>query len=163
MVHPDIAIRRALVSEAAQLTDLAMRSKAMWGYDERFMAQCVDELTIEKTAIAAGNVWVAETDGAIVGLLELILEGRSVELRMIFVEPVWVRSGVGRVLWAHAEAHALAFGAETLELDADPNAMPFYERMGMRQIGESPSGSIPGRTLPRMAKHLGAGSHGRAA
>ena len=162
-MHSDIDIRRALVSEAAQLTDLAMRSKAMWGYDERFMAMCLEELTVQITAIAAGNVWVAEADGAVVGLLELILEGGSAEIRMIFVEPVWVRSGVGRVLWAHAETHALAFGADSLELDADPNAMPFYERMGMRQVGESPSGSIPERTLPRMAKRLGAGSHGRAA
>lgn len=159
----DYRIRRALVSEAAQLTDLAMRSKAMWGYDETFMAMCAEELTVRTTAIAAANVWVAEADGAVVGFLELVMEGPVAEVRMIFVEPVWVRSGVGRALWEHAEDHAQYFGADTLALDADPNAVPFYERMGMRHSGERPSGSIPGRTLPRMVKSLNAGSHGRAA
>ncbi len=157
----DIRIRRALVSEAPALTDLAMRSKALWGYDDRFMAMCLEEMTIRPEAIEAGEVWVAEgaagDGGGILGLLELIPEGRSTEVRMIFVEPGLVRSGVGRALWRHAEARARVHGAARLALDADPNAVPFYERMGMRIVGESPSGSIPGRMLPRMEKELGEG------
>jgi GNAT superfamily N-acetyltransferase len=81
---------------------------------------------------------------------------------MIFVEPRLVRSGVGRVLWRHAEERARAHGAARLTLDADPNAVPFYERMGLRIVGQSPSGSIPGRMLPRMEKELRDGKPGRA-
>ncbi len=33
-----LLIRRAQISEAAALTALAMRSKALWGYDAAFMA-----------------------------------------------------------------------------------------------------------------------------
>jgi len=36
-------------------------------------------------------------------------------------------------------------------LDADPDAEPFYLHHGARRIGEVPSGSIPGRMLPRLA------------
>lgn len=36
----------------------------------------------------------------------------------------------------------------------DPFAVAFYEAMGMRITGESPSGSIPGRMLPRMERRL---------
>ncbi|MCC0041531.1 MAG: hypothetical protein H6880_05120 [Rhodobiaceae bacterium] len=36
----------------------------------------------------------------------------------------------------------------------DPFAVAFYEAMGMRITGESPSGSIPGRMLPRMQRRL---------
>jgi hypothetical protein len=39
-------------------------------------------------------------------------------------------------------------------LDADPNAEPIYERFGSRRVGWSPSGSIPGRRLPRMERVL---------
>jgi GNAT superfamily N-acetyltransferase len=153
-VLADLRIRRAERAEADALTDLAMRSKALWGYDAAFMAMCLEELTVQPDAIEAGEVWVAEESDAIVGLLEIVPEGRAAELRLIFVEPGAVRSGVGRALWRHAEKRARAHGAKTLALDADPNAVPFYERMGMRVVGEEPSGSIPGRMLPRMEKRL---------
>jgi GNAT superfamily N-acetyltransferase len=135
-----------------------MRSKALWGYDARFMAMCRDKLTVQPAAIEAGEVWVAENDGTVVGLLELVPEGgseiRSAEIRLIFVEPAHARSGIGKALWRHAEARARALGADRLTLDADPNAVAFYRQMGMRVVGSSPSGSIPGRLLPRMAKRV---------
>jgi GNAT superfamily N-acetyltransferase len=131
-----------------------MRSKALWGYDDAFMAQCLAELTVQPATIEAGEVWVAEADGRILGMVEVVPHEAKAELHMIFVEPGEVRSGVGRALMRHAEGRARAHGAQRLELDADPNAVPFYARMGMRVVGESPSGSIPGRMLPRMAKTL---------
>ena len=41
-------------------------------------------------------------------------------------------------------------GAAALEIDADPHAAGFYERMGAVRIGETPSSLIPGRSLPRL-------------
>lgn len=61
-----------------------------------------------------------------------------------------MRRGVGTRLWASALRHAAAHGAHTLTWDADPHAVPFYDRMGAVEIGRAPSGSIPGRTLPVM-------------
>jgi GNAT superfamily N-acetyltransferase len=162
-----LRIRRAVEAEAAPLSELAMRSKAHWGYDDAFMEQCRAELTVTPEAIAAGEVWVATDDeDRILGQVQLIPESgesRAIELHMIFVEPGAIGCGVGRALWAHAEARARALGGEALGLDADPNAVPFYERMGMRIVGESPSGSIPGRFLPRMEKQLAAGAPDQAA
>ncbi len=153
-----VRIRRALPSEAPALSALALRSKALWGYDDAFMALCRAELTVQPEAIERGQVWVAEAGEVIVGLLQLVPEdrddGRAAEVRLFFVEPGTVRVGVGRALWHHAEARAGAFGADRLTLDADPNAVAFYERVGMHIIGQSPSGSIPGRMLPRMIKTL---------
>ena len=48
----------------------------------------------------------------------------------------------------HAIATARASGARTLRIEADPYAEPFYQAMGAMRIGETPSGSIPGRMLP---------------
>jgi GNAT superfamily N-acetyltransferase len=112
------------------------------------------ELTVQPAAIEAGEVWVAEEAGEIVGLLELVPRPEEAEVRLIFVAPEHIGGGVGVALWRHMEKRALAHGAERIGLDADPNAAAFYERMGMRTIGESPSGSIPGRMLPRMRKVL---------
>ena len=35
-----------------------------------------------------------------------------------------------------------------MTIEADPDAAPFYRRIGARDVGTAPSGSIPGRELP---------------
>ena len=137
-------VRPARVDEAVALTELAMRSKAHWGYDDAFMAACRDELTIREDHIA--HVDVAELDGQIVGMVRL--EPECVE--DLFVEPTAIGTGVGRVLFRHVVRRAAAEGMARLSIDADPNAEGFYLAMGAVRVGESPSGSIPGRLLPRL-------------
>lgn len=44
-----------------------------------------------------------------------------------------------------------------LTVDADPDAAPFYRRMGARDDGQAASGSIPGRLLPRLVFDVDAG------
>jgi hypothetical protein len=45
---------------------------------------------------------------------------------------------------------ARACGASAMELDAEPNAMGFYRRMGAVRVGVTASTVVPGRELPRM-------------
>ncbi len=58
--------------------------------------------------------------------------------------------GLGRLLFDDAVARARRLGLTTLIVDADPGAEPFYRQMGAERIGASPSGSIPGRFLPKL-------------
>jgi hypothetical protein len=46
-------------------------------------------------------------------------------------------------------------GAHRMAIEADPDAAPFYRRMGAKDSGFAPSGSIPGRMLPKLIKELG--------
>ena len=138
-------IRPARVDEAAALTELAMRSKAHWGYDEAFMAACRDELTILPEHVP--GVDVAELDdGTVVGMVRL---GDS-SIEDLFVEPDAIGTGVGKALMHHVARRAASEGMTRLAIDADPNAEPFYLAMGAVRVGESPSGSIPGRMLPKL-------------
>lgn len=45
-------IRLARVTEAEILSDLALRSKAHWGYDAEFIEACRDELTVDASEVA---------------------------------------------------------------------------------------------------------------
>ncbi|VAW15739.1 FIG01201438: hypothetical protein [hydrothermal vent metagenome] len=153
-------IRRARAREAGMLTSLSLRSKATSGYDEAFMAACVAEMTVNPADIAAGEVWVGE-DGsqepAPVGFYELIIadDGSGAgELCKLYVAPEAKGTGVGGALWRHIELRAAHHGLTRIGLDADPFAQAFYQHMGCVVVGSSPSGSIPGRTLPRMEKTL---------
>ena len=61
-----------------------------------------------------------------------------------------LRTGPGRKLLDWAKATARAAGAPALVIEADPDAAEFYRRMGAVDDGVVPSGSIPGRLIPRL-------------
>jgi len=148
-----IEVRAARPDEAGALTELAMRAKASWGYDAAFMAACREELTLTPEKMAGWQVWVADAEGTIAGMVALSLPGGA-EVEDFFVEPAFQGQGVGGALMAVLLGACRAAGVTTLSVDADPNAEAIYARLGFRTVGRSPSGSIPGRWLPRMAMQL---------
>ena len=58
--------------------------------------------------------------------------------------------GVGKALFQDAQNKATDLGAQTMEIQSDPNAETFYQKMGAVTVGELESGSIEGRFLPLM-------------
>lgn len=150
-------IRPAETVETAILTGVALASKAAWGYDAAFMAACRAELTVDPDSIRRDPTFVVEAGGEVLGFYQLRIRGALADVHMIFVAPGTLRAGLGRRLWAHLEDTARAAGVRRLEVDSDPHAEGFYRAMGMRRIGEAPSGSIPGRMLPHLAKELAGG------
>ena len=72
------------------------------------------------------------------------------ELGNLWARPSEIGTGLGRLLWQDAMATAAAAGFEYLDIDAEPNAEGFYRKMGAERVGQTPSGSIPGRMLPQM-------------
>ncbi|MFE8009401.1 GNAT family N-acetyltransferase [Streptomyces sp. NPDC057418] len=142
-----ISIRPAQPEEARFLSDLALRSKAHWGYDAEFLASCRGELTLSREELAGRRTAVAERDGSVVGFTTLEGEPPQGVLGMMFVDPDAIGEGIGRLLFTHAVETAQALGFTQFTIDADPNAEPFYEAMGGVLASRVPSGSIPGRTL----------------
>ncbi len=141
-------LRPANRGEADYLTELCLRSKAVWGYDAAFMAACRAELTI--TARDMAQIQVAVQYGRVVALAQLTQHGRIADIDKLFVDPAVLKSGAGRALFAWCMETARAAGAVALTVVADPDAAGFYRKMGMMDDGKEPSGSIPGRMLPKL-------------
>lgn len=141
-------VRPGRRSEAAELTELALRSKAYWGYDEAFLAACRDELTMAPGDIGRRRTAVAEEDGRVLGFTTLEGAPPAGVLGMMFAEPDAVGRGVGRLLFEHVVTEAGRIGFARFTIYADPHAEPFYRAMGAVRIGATPSGSVPGRELP---------------
>jgi predicted N-acetyltransferase YhbS len=144
-------LRLARIDEAPGLSELCVRSKASWGYDEAFMALARVVLQVNPEQIAAGDVWVATgADGEVAGMVALgpSEQPDTLDLDKLFVEPQRIRSGVGSALVAHAIDEARRRGAKRLTILSDPYAAGFYERNGARLIGQTPSDAIPGRSVP---------------
>lgn len=146
----DVLIRPARAAEAGTLTDLALRSKAHWGYDAQFLEACRDELTVAANEVTRRRAMVADRDGHILGFTTLEGEPPTGVLGMMFVDPQAIGQGIGRLLFEHTIATGRDLGFTQLTIDADPNAEPFYRAMGAVRIGNVPSGSIADRVLPQM-------------
>jgi len=155
MRETSVTIRPAEPDEAHARTELTLRSKAHWGYDAAFMNAVTDELTVSRDMIAEHEVFVIEEHGHVAGFYALIVDGPKAELSMLFIDPPAIGRSFGRALFEHAAREARALGATDLFIDADPFAEAFYLAQGAERIGESPSGSIPGRMLPRMRYRIG--------
>ncbi|MGI9334928.1 MAG: GNAT family N-acetyltransferase [Gammaproteobacteria bacterium] len=159
MTIPTPAIRPARASEASELSALALRSKASWGYDESFMRQCREELSCTAAEIVdERSIFMVAQRGAtdlIAGFYALArLDAREWELDALFVEPELIGTGYGQALMVHAMRTAVRGGARRIIVQSDPHAEPFYLSTGARRIGERASGSVPGRMLPLLAIDL---------
>lgn len=145
-------IRKARIEERDQINAMIMRSKAHWGYDDAFMQACREELSLSPERLLSDDLRVLANDNAVVGTVELVMDGRQAHLYKLFVDPDVIGTGAGRILYEWALARAKLLNATAMMIDADPDASKFYEYMGAKIIGKTPSGSIPGRFLP-LLKH----------
>jgi GNAT superfamily N-acetyltransferase len=146
-----IQIRHAAPEEATELSDLAIRSKAYWGYSRDFLDACRSELTIAPEQFLDSNFecFVAVGDDSILGFYSLdTVSSAEYELDALFVEPDQIGRGIGRMLVNHAIGVLSRKGAETLVIQGDPHAADFYLAIGAHETGERESESIPGRYLP---------------
>lgn len=145
-----LTVRPARLDEADALTRLCLRSKAHWGYDTAFLAASRPALTITAARIARGRVLVAQDDGRLAGIAaaEPLPAPGVFDLAHLFVDPAFMRRGVGKALFDAIVALIRREGATTLRIEADPHATGFYERQGAARTGDAPSDSIAGRLLP---------------
>ncbi|MNY37479.1 Acetyltransferase (GNAT) family protein [compost metagenome] len=140
--------------QAAILTELCLRSKAVWGYDEAFMAACRPTLTVTADDWQQSDLQIAVQDDVIVGMAQVLHHGEIAELDKLFVDPTALGGGIGRKLFDWSVDTALRKGAKVMTVDADPGAADFYRRLGAVDDGMVASTVMPGRFLPRLKLDL---------
>jgi GNAT superfamily N-acetyltransferase len=145
-----VTTRPARPGEAGALSALALRSKAHWGYDREFLDACRADLTLRPEELADRRTVVADTGDGIAGFYTLDGAPPTGELGNLWVDPAFLRRGVGRRLWEHAMRTAAGLGCTAVLIDADPHAEGFYLAMGAVRVGAAPSTVLPGRLLPRL-------------
>ncbi|MGN6185888.1 MAG: GNAT family N-acetyltransferase [Thermoanaerobaculia bacterium] len=143
-----IEIRRATPNDAVRATEIARIAKAHWGYPADWLAAWEEDLTIRDADIERHATFVASLDGEVVGVCQLQRSDEHVFLEHVWVDPRAHRRGVGTALVQHAQGASRG----VIAIVADPNAEPFYLRLGARRVGEvaAPMPGAPERTLPLM-------------
>ena len=148
-------IVRAKPEQANELTRIAFSAKAHWGYPKRWLEIWKPQLTFGPEYFEQNGSWVAETNRVPVAFYTLQEKDGNAWLENLFVSPEFIGKGVGKILFFHAVELSSQRGHYTLQLEADPNAIGFYEKMGMYKIGERHS-EVDGqpRLLPIMEMKL---------
>lgn len=145
----EIVIRHAVPNECDALSALCLRSKGWWGYDDDFLEACRDELTVTQQDVD-GIFRVAELNGRLGGLVQVIPDGGEWSLGALFVDPPFIGRRVGAALMLWAIEAARGQGAQRLVIEADPGAAGFYRRFGAVDDGVVASTVSAGRFIPRL-------------
>ena len=148
------AIRNAHEDEGAIITQVALLSKAHWGYDPVFLEKCIPDLTVDQFYIRENRVFVATAAEKIVGFYSIILEEDGYYLDNMFILPEYIGKGLGKNLWMHMLEEFQRMDVKRFRLVADPFAAGFYSAMGAMQIFSKESSTFPGRKLPVMEYHF---------
>ncbi|MFC0212987.1 GNAT family N-acetyltransferase [Paenibacillus chartarius] len=148
-------IRPAQTEEATILSDIAIRSKAYWGYDPEYMECAKKDLSISEENILDNWIFVIEAENTIRGFYELRENSKQeAELFWLFVDPTSIGAGYGKKLMKHAIQLAMNNNFIHIRIKSDPNAEGFYKGFGAIVVGESPSTVRPDMKLPVMSLRI---------
>lgn len=141
----DTSVRWALPLEHDELVELQRRSSMVWEeYQDDLLAH-PDAIEVPVEPDGSLHIRVAVRDGQLVGFATVVPSSPGVgELDGLFVEPDFMRRGIGRVLIDDAVQNARADGVERIEVTANPRALGFYTRLEFVAVGEVPTRFGPG-------------------
>ncbi len=147
----NVLIRPAILSEQKALEALQLRASLSNAGDREALLANPDAIELPLAQIAAGRVFVAERDGAIVGFAAVLPRNdRETELDGLFVEPNTWREGVGKMLAEYCAGVARAQGSAALCVVGNPHAQGFYMACGFKLIGTVETRFGAGLSLRKM-------------
>jgi GNAT superfamily N-acetyltransferase len=125
-------IRDARPDERTALSELHHRSSYVWEADRVHLDAHPDALGVAREAIDAHRVRVATgREGAVVGFSVVATASKSVwRLEDLFVEPSFMRQGIGGALVEDAAARAAGAGALEMTVVSHSRNFAFYESVG---------------------------------
>lgn len=153
-------VRRASREEVERLNAIAMEAKAHWGYEPAQLEEWRPGLLTQPESIDRWPTFVAVVHGQAVGFAQANPERSPWELVSLWVLPAFMGRGIGKALLQHICRAAAAAQESSLDIDADPNAEPFYRACGAVTIGvaAAPIRGEPSRVRPQMRLHSNAAS-----
>jgi len=140
-------IRWSTPADLPALTDVFARASMSNEGDREALLVHPEALVLEGDGIAEGLTRVATNGVDIVGFATAVFVDGVLELQDLFVDPEWMRHGIGRHLVQDAAAIAAERGFEGIVVTANPHAFFFYDALGFLADGEIQTAFGPGQRM----------------
>ena len=127
---PKYVIRFAVPNDVDILRDVFRRSSLSNEGDRPALLAHPDVLVFDDAPVREQRTRVAVTGGRIVGFSTTRAVGDFLELDDLFVDPEWMRRGVGTELVRDMVATARSGNFGRVEVTANEHARAFYESVG---------------------------------
>jgi ribosomal protein S18 acetylase RimI-like enzyme len=130
----DVVVRRAHINDLPQIEAVVQRAYSVYVDRVGRRPAPMDDDYHEK--VVADEVYVAEANGVVAGIVVLILARDHLLVESVAVDPNFQRRGIGRALMAHAERHAEEHDLDELRLytnAAMTENLNLYPRLGYRE------------------------------
>jgi GNAT superfamily N-acetyltransferase len=132
-----LAIRTATPTDLDALRDVYRRASLSNDGDRDTLLAHPEVLEFAGDGIDEGRTRVATLDERVVGFSTVVELGNVDDLEDLFVDPDWMRHGVGLALMRDVVDRARARGARYVEVTANEHALAFYARAGFVPHGEA--------------------------
>jgi ribosomal protein S18 acetylase RimI-like enzyme len=136
------------------LADLEIRSESYWGYDSDFMDRFKEIYLITEEFIINNPTYILKEDEIIIGFYGLLLNSEEFSLEYLFIEPMYIGKGYGKMLWNHALESCEKLGIREFTIITSPDARGFYLRLGATIYNQIDSLISKGNRTPKLIYRL---------
>lgn len=139
----------ALPEDCTALSQIAFAAKSFWGYPEAWLKLWLPDLTVSPEFISRHHSWKITKEDQPIGFT--IISSSSdgfFEIEHCWISPDYIGKGLGTKLLTQVLSQS-RYQGKRFGVLADPNAVPFYQKIGFATIKEVP-GKPKGRVLPWM-------------
>src|SRR5688572_10232458 len=139
----DIELRRAEADDAAAIAAVLLEAFAEYRalYTSKGFAATTPETAEIVARLEEGPIWLALSDGGIIGTASAVLRPASLYIRGMAVLPIARGRRVGHLLLGAVEHYAIENNRRLLILSTTPfldRAIRLYQRSGFRRTDEGP-------------------------
>ena len=147
-------IERASPTDTNILVSLEIRSESYWGYSSDFMHKFKEIYLITKEFILNNPTYILKIDEKIIGFYGILLNDDEVSLEYLFIEPMYIGKGFGKMLWNHAIEEFKKLGVREFTIITSPDAREFYLKLGATIFTQVNSLISTGNKTPKLIYRL---------
>jgi ribosomal protein S18 acetylase RimI-like enzyme len=125
-----VEIRTAVETDLPRLREVFRDSSWSNEGNRELLVEHPEFLELSADAVREGRTRAAAINGNIVGFASLAEAPGRLELEDLFVDPAFMRRGIGRALIRDVAEQARRRGVSRVEVDANDHALRFYEAVG---------------------------------
>jgi GNAT superfamily N-acetyltransferase len=119
------------MSDMPEIREIFIRASLSNENDREHLLANPESLVLAEDGVRERRTRVAlDARGSIIGFASYLISENVAELEDLFVDPPWMRHGVGEALVVDISSLVREQRFESLAVTANPHALAFYEHMG---------------------------------